>query len=162
MSETYSFLKSCYDLSKNCSSWERINDALDKSLKAAILLEARISAGDVKKIASQFKWRFWAGTSENGHHYGECYYELACKYHVSFAQAYEADFKRVPFLIRNKRLYCGSRLSNGLYWRVTGWTEDNKNLNLVGYANRRGEGKRSLLKLDRKAWLDFRKGVVVE
>jgi len=151
----------------NCGSWERINGAYYQAVRIAILIEMPCEDGDVHKLRKDYKWGHWAGVSGNAMHMGESLYGLACQHHQPFAIVYENDLGRVPFILSGKRLSCGDRFigldksGKARKWRVTGWSEDNQSINVVGYetSDFREEGRRKLMRFDRANWLEYRKGV---
>lgn len=162
MSKDHSPLFRCVQFvygNSNCDSWQRLNSSLRSALLIAIDTEMKCEVGDVTLIRNSFRWGFWAGTSSNGHHHGECFYALGCQVHDAFAKVYEADLGRVPFILQNRRLYDGAEfMAEDRYWWVTGWSADNTRLHVVGYESPARTGRKKLLNFDRSEWLEFRKG----
>lgn len=120
-SATIRLLRAYWETNRR-DSWMNLNHSLSQLLSCAIRSQLQIAEGDYDLICEEFRYRFWGGTSENGHHLGEGHYGLACIWHRPAAIEYERRFARKPFILRAKRLSCGSLIQTGKNtWRITGW-----------------------------------------
>lgn len=134
-------------------SWKRLNQALYLYLKSIIELDIEFEKEDWVYIKKTYDVFHWIGTSLNGFHHGEGLYRVGCIQNKSAALAYEHANKRTPFLIKTQRVYEGFQFKwAGQYWHVTGWRKENDSINVVGYENRRKEGKRTLMSFDKATW----------
>lgn len=145
-------------------SWLRLNSALHSFLCAMIESGMEFHENDFSCICSRYNYGFWFGTSLNGKHMGEGFYKKASIYNNKSASiSYEKHFNRLPFLTKT-----GSRVFEGQrFWyaqlccHVTGWSEDNQELKIVGYENWEGKGQKKLMNFTKKQWLEARKEIEI-
>lgn len=134
-------------------SWIRLNTALWDYLKSIIDLGVEFEQADWEHILKSYDIWHWMGKSLNGLHMGEGLYRHACMYNKSAALSYEHANKRTPFLLKSLRVYEDFEFKwAGKYWHVTGWRKENDSINVVGYENRRKEGKRTLMSFEKATW----------
>lgn len=143
------------------NSYKTLNRSLSNILTALIELGFVFDENDYAEIWKRYRPSYWAYVSLNGHHYGESFYQFGTlAADLTFCKSYEKHTGREPFILNNNRLYEGFEfIYNNLYFRVSGWTKDNKRIKAVGYKNRMREGKRTLVEFDKSKWLLERKNI---
>jgi len=142
----------------NITSYTTLNQGMRDVLINLIKLGIKFQEDDYEYIRTHYKSGYWLVVSLNGKHTGECFYDMGCSENLSFCTSYEKSTGRVPFLLGSTRLHEGSEFTDKkLCYKVTGWNEDNKKINVVAYTNRMAKGKRKLFSFDRENWLSERK-----
>jgi hypothetical protein len=65
-----------YNEQSNSHDWRERNmqDAMELSIKSGM----KFDEDDYELLKTSYSYGYWCGTSLNGHHYGERYYNLAC------------------------------------------------------------------------------------
>lgn len=143
------------------NSWQTLNQNLHTILRCLIEMDFIFDIDDYSEIDSRYRGGYWLYVSSNGNHMGESLYGAGTRsYNNTFCLSYEKATGREPFLLDSKRLHEGSEFfMDKLWWKVTGWTKDNKSIKIVGYKNRMNTGKKKLMELDREKWLVIRKNI---
>lgn len=141
-------------------SYKRINESMSSAMELACGC-LRFDEGDIRFAYEKMRGSYWFGVSSNGKSMGEHFYAAAIeKDNPSAWQAYEHAFGREPFIIDNKRMFTWQTFwYENLYCTVTGWTDNNKVLTAVGYADSSKTGKKKLFKFTREQWLVARKTI---
>lgn len=143
-------------------SHRHLNSTMQSALGLVISAGIKFELNDFDLIFKKFRAGYWLGVSANGHHYGDWQYGAACRDNQSASLAYEAHFKRIPFILDGKRVYTNMTfIYEGLYCNITGWTQENDKINIVGYSDGWDKGKRKLMSFDKKQWLEVRKAIII-
>ncbi len=143
----------------------RLNPLLHGVLSNCIKGQITFGEDDIKWIFDNCGGGYWFGQSSNGKSYGETFYLLACIYNSSATVSFEKFANRVPFILAGNKLFDGAEFKlHGIYYTVTGWNKDG-DMTCVGYQkpdkggceSYKKRGKRTLMKFNRKDWLEERK-----
>jgi len=130
-------------------SWTRLNARLQSILEQIIGFEIEFEKDDFKNIFESFRGGYWFSQSSNGNNYGEGFYSIACAWNNSAAKSFESWTNREPFILNSNRLNEGSEFAyNNYFWRVSGFSKDNKTCLCVGYTDRGNKKGRKLLKFN--------------
>lgn len=145
-------------------SYLRVNTAMYKAVKLAIISQMEFNKDDFKSIYSNFRGFYWFGVNTNGKGMGELFYsEAVTSGNISACQSYENFYDFKPFIdTKGRRLYTRAAYrDNERRYRVTGFDFDTKKVHLVGYSIKDWEekGKKTLFNFTNKEWNEFRKQI---
>lgn len=143
-------------------SYLRVNTAMYKAVKLAIISQMEFNKDDFKTIYLNFRGVYWFGVNANGKGMGEDFYlEAVTSGNMSACQSYENFYGMKPFIdTKGQRLYTGAMYRDKeRRYRITGFDFDAKKVHLVGYSISDWEekGRKNLFNFTNKEWNEFRK-----
>ena len=143
-------------------SYLRVNTAMYKAVKLAIISQMEFNKDDFKTIYLNFRGVYWFGVNANGKGMGEGFYlEAVTSGNMSACQSYENFYGMKPFIdTKGQRLYTGAMYRDKeRRYRIAGFDFDAKKVHLVGYSISDWEekGRKNLFNFTNKEWNEFRK-----